>query len=48
MLELLRRAVMPRLSLQKAIHQWKDISHQLAEAPRKRGRQCAGLEILLS
>jgi len=48
MLELLRRAVMPRLSLQKAISQWKDISYQLAEAPRKRRRQCAGLEFLLS
>jgi hypothetical protein len=43
MLELLRRAVVPRLSLQKAISQWADVSYQLAEPSRERVRQRARL-----
>lgn len=39
MLELLRRAVVPELSLRTAINQWEDVSYQLAEPSRKRVRQ---------
>lgn len=48
MLELLRRAVVPCLSLQKAMGQWADISYQLAEPSRKRIRQLVQLATLLS
>ena len=47
MLALLRRAVVPCLSLQKAMGQWADISYQLAEPARKRIRQLTRLATLL-
>ncbi len=43
MLELLRRAVVPELSLRTAIKQWEDVSYQLAEPSRARIRQCVKL-----
>ena len=48
MLALLRRAVVPCLSLQKAMGQWANISYQLAEPARKRIRQLTRLAALLS
>lgn len=48
MLELLRRAVVPCLSMRKVMAQWADISYQLAEPSRKRVRQLAQLVTLLS
>jgi hypothetical protein len=36
MLELLKRAVLPRLSLRNAIEHWHVIARELAEPPRKR------------
>lgn len=48
MLELLRRAVVPCLSLQTAMGQWADVSVQLAEPRRKRIRQLDRLAVLLS
>lgn len=39
MLELLKRAVLPVLSLVNAIKQWKEIRHRLADTPRKRVSQ---------
>jgi hypothetical protein len=47
MLELLSRALLPRLSLSEAIQHWGSIAHQLAEAPRKRTRQSARLKDIL-
>jgi hypothetical protein len=36
MLELLKRAILPVLSLVNAIKQWKEIRNRLADTPRKR------------
>ena len=47
MLELLRRAGLPRLSLRAAFSKWADISHDLAEPSRQRVKQRARLLSLL-
>jgi hypothetical protein len=39
MLELLARAILPRLSLRRALTHWHAIGHQLAEPPRQRRQQ---------
>jgi hypothetical protein len=39
MLELLSRAILPRLSLRQALQHWDAIGHHLAEPPRQRRRQ---------
>jgi len=48
MLELLSRVILPVLSLNDAIQDWSRIAHQLAEPPRRRGRQKVRLFDLLS
>jgi len=38
-LELLSRAILPRLPLRKALSHWGAIGHRRAEPPRRRRRQ---------
>lgn len=47
MLELLSRAILPRLSLRQALSHWDSIGHQLAEPPRRRRRQSLRLMDIL-
>ena len=47
MLELLARAVLPRLSLRDAFEHWGSIKHQLAEPARQRNRQSVRLRDIL-
>jgi hypothetical protein len=46
--ELLKRAVLPALSLHDALAQWQTIRNRLAEPPRRRVRQCSTLHFILS
>lgn len=48
MLELLSRAILPTLSLNEAIKNWRHIAHQLAEPPRQRVRQTVRVYEILS
>ena len=45
--ELLKRALLPVLSLNEALAQWQTIRTRLAEPPRQRVRQCATLHFIL-
>jgi hypothetical protein len=47
MLELLKRAVLPKLSLCNAIEHWRMIARELAEPPRKRIPQIARIMDIL-
>jgi hypothetical protein len=47
MLELLKRAVLPKLSLRHAIERWHVIACELAEPPRKRIPQIARIKGIL-
>jgi hypothetical protein len=47
MLELLKRAVLPKLSLCNAIERWHVIACKLAEPPRKRIPQTARIKDIL-
>ena len=48
MLELVNRAVVPDLSLRRAVHDWDRIARKLADPPRRRTRQTTVLSDILS
>jgi hypothetical protein len=47
MLELLARAILPRLRLREALPHWRSIGHRLAEPPRRRRLQSLRLMDIL-
>jgi hypothetical protein len=47
MLELLARAILPRLRLCEALPHWRSIGHRLAEPPRRRCLQTFRLMAIL-